>query len=86
MAVYIVNSVHMSSIIPMWWANENTNQERYTIKLATSKQPDGPEGSQPFSECQKGKYNQAIITAGILTVLEIVDFTQFAHHKTHRYA
>lgn len=85
MAMLIVNAIHMSSPMPMWWANENTNQERCTIKLATSEQPDGPEGPQPFSECQKGKYNQAIIIASLLIALQTVDFTEFTYHKTHRY-
>lgn len=66
-------------------ANENTNQERYTSKLATSEWPDGPGGPQPLSECRKGNYNQAMITSSILIVLQTADFTQFTCYKTHRY-
>lgn len=53
------------------WANEDANGERYTIKLATSQHPDGPEILEPFCEYQKEKYDQDIISALIFTVLQI---------------
>ena len=36
------NTIHMSSTMPVWMANDDANGERCTIKLAISQHPGEP--------------------------------------------
>lgn len=64
-------------------ANVGANEDTNSGKAHHSECPESP---QPFSEYQKERYYQYIITAFILTVLQTEEFTQFTYHKMPRKA